>query len=87
MVLLTDEEIMESGAGIPACTKSKYNQEYRIALHKEGARRAALAQARKIIEEGEKPCPHGTLAIDTSPAMKFECPECRQAFKEDIGGE
>ena len=55
--LLTDEEIMESGAGMPPCTRSKHRTQERVALHIEASRRVCKAQdhktARSIIEEIE----------------------------------
>lgn len=45
----------------------------------------ARAQLKKVYEEGNKPCPHGTLAADTSPASKFECPICLAELGKEVG--
>ena len=41
---------------------------------------------REFVDLLEEPCPHGTLAADTSHAMKRECETCWQSFKEGKDG-
>ena len=37
------------------------------------------------VDELELPCPHGTLAADTSKASKRECELCWEVFKQLTG--
>lgn len=47
----------------------------------------AQAQLRKVVEEGEKPCPHSTYAghAGKNPLKRHECPECWAELKKEAG--
>jgi len=49
--LLTDDEIRESGLGLPACTRSKHRTAERAASHLDAARRACICQDVKTLKE------------------------------------
>ncbi len=51
------------------------------------ARREAQAKLthNQDVDELELPCPHGTLAADTSKASKRECELCWEVFKQLTG--
>lgn len=71
---LTDEEIMRCHAkpGFSRAVADAAGEKCWPLAYDQGRKDGVLAG----IEWGEEVCPHGTLAADTSKAMKRECEQC-----------
>ena len=82
MVLLTDEEIED------VCEREEAGNDWSVASV---ARAVALAQARKIVDVMEKPCPHHPASYTMTerdgtsrPFLRRDCNQCWSELKNAL---